>query len=196
MPTTLLQPPEAAPLALKALGAAPPGFGPLPAEPVRRSPWGTPGQRFAVLRRQGGGLDAAMPRWGLLPAWMPHASARRKPTCARAGSLLSRKAFREAFRRRRCLVPATGWAAGGQGRRAAVPDGVALLAGVWERWTPPDPAKPPIDTFALVLAPRGAGLPAAIPPARAPEWLAPDGPPDGLIALLRDARPCARALAA
>lgn len=80
-------------------------------------------------------------RWGLVPHWAQDVSIGNRLINARAETLDSRRAFREAFRRRRCLVLATGfyeWARTDAGRiphfiRRA--DGAPFaMAGLWERW--------------------------------------------------------------
>ena len=44
-------------------------------------------------------------RWGLIPHWAPDARIASRTFNARAESITSMPAFRESFRRRRCLVP-------------------------------------------------------------------------------------------
>ncbi|ELY47473.1 SOS response-associated peptidase [Natronorubrum sulfidifaciens] len=79
--------------------------------------------------------------WGLVPSWADDDSGGL--INARAESVAEKPSFREAYERRRCLVPADGfyeWVeteAGKQPYRVAFEDDrVFALAGLWERWEP------------------------------------------------------------
>ncbi len=48
-------------------------------------------------------------RWGLVPSWATTASAGAKFINARSETAREKPAFREAFRRRRCIIPADGF---------------------------------------------------------------------------------------
>src|ERR1700687_1437176 len=69
-----------------------------------------PGREILVVR-----LDrekkrvARQYRWGLIPHWAKDPSIGNKLANARGESLAQRPAFRDAFRRWRCLVPASGF---------------------------------------------------------------------------------------
>ena len=92
----------------------------------------------------------ASARWGLVPAWSDGPQADPDPINARAESLTERRHFRDAYEKRRCLVPIDGfyeWVAGegedGAGDGGKTPyfvsradDRPFLLAGLWETWTP------------------------------------------------------------
>jgi putative SOS response-associated peptidase YedK len=87
-------------------------------------------------------LDAL--RWGLVPYWAKGLSLSAKLINARAETLATTPAFREAFERRRCLIPASGfyeWRKDGQARTpyTVVPtDGpIFAFAGLWENWRDP-----------------------------------------------------------
>lgn len=82
-------------------------------------------------------------KWGLVPSWSKDASTGARMLNARAESLASKPAFRAAFAKRRCLVPADGWyewakqenAPGKQPYFMTPGDGgVLAFAGLWEVW--------------------------------------------------------------
>ncbi|MEO8557561.1 MAG: SOS response-associated peptidase [Rhodospirillales bacterium] len=90
------------------------------------------------------GLDKL--RWGLVPMGAPDLSFAAKQINARSETLSERPAYREAFIKRRCLVPITAFyewrKLDAQGTNktkqpyaVAMPDGSPMvLGGLWERW--------------------------------------------------------------
>ncbi len=93
--------------------------------------------------------------WGLIPSWAKDPSIGNRLINARAESLAEKPAFRAAFRRRRCLVPADGfyeWKKTGDGKQPYFitrKDGKPMaLAGLWERWQSPDGSV--IESFTLI----------------------------------------------
>ena len=84
-------------------------------------------------------------RWGLIPHWAPDARIASRTFNARAESIGSMPAFRESFRRRRCLVPVDAfyeWKREDgvrQPYRIFRADGRPLaLAGLWAGWKNPE----------------------------------------------------------
>jgi putative SOS response-associated peptidase YedK len=118
-----------------------------------------PGQIAAVVRDREGQrvLDAL--RWGLVPHWAKDPSIGHRLVNARLEGLASKPAFRDAWSRRRCLVPVSGfyeWSAPVAGRKrphfvVAADDPVLALAGLWERWRAP--AGELRETFVVVTVP-------------------------------------------
>ncbi len=70
-----------------------------------------PTQPVAAVRRipAGAPRSVSMLRWGLVPSWSREPRGRTLLINARAESLVEKPAFREAFERRRCLIPADGF---------------------------------------------------------------------------------------
>jgi putative SOS response-associated peptidase YedK len=80
-------------------------------------------------------------RWGLVPSWSESPAGAARMINARAETVATTPAFRDAFRRRRCIVPADGfyeWVRTDDGRQAYHlhrADGRPLaFAGVWDSW--------------------------------------------------------------
>ncbi|MFC6733407.1 MULTISPECIES: SOS response-associated peptidase [unclassified Haladaptatus] len=83
-------------------------------------------------------------RWGLIPSWADDAKVGNKRINARAETVREKRSFAEAYEQRRCLVLADGfyeWAktdSGKQPYRVSFEDDRPFaMAGLWERWTPP-----------------------------------------------------------
>jgi putative SOS response-associated peptidase YedK len=101
-----------------------------------------PGQDAPVVARDRGGRRMGLMRWGLVPAWADEGAGGF--INARSESVARTPSFRDAFRRRRCLVPADGfyeWRRDAHGRtpfhyRPAA-GGLVSFAGIWERWARP-----------------------------------------------------------
>jgi putative SOS response-associated peptidase YedK len=80
-------------------------------------------------------------RWGLIPAWAKDSKIAMSLINAKAETLREKPSFREAFARRRCIIPADAfyeWKVEGKAKQAFAAvrrDGAPLaFAGLWERW--------------------------------------------------------------
>jgi putative SOS response-associated peptidase YedK len=137
-------------------------------------------------------------RWGLIPHWATDAKIGSRMFNARAETLTSSPAFRDAFRRHRCLVPVDSfyeWKREGTVRqpyRVVRDDRRPLaLAGLWAGWR--DPATDAVRrTFTIITSRPNEALsdlhdrmPVVIPEATWDRWLDPDPADAGeLLALL------------
>jgi putative SOS response-associated peptidase YedK len=137
------------------------GYGEQPNFPPRYNV--APTQPIPIVRLVGGKRSFALMRWGLLPSWVKDPKTFPLLINARGESVLEKPAFRNAMRRRRCLIPTDGfyeWQAGGRAggpkrpyfvrakRRA---DGSApplAFAGLYETWTGPNGEE--LDTAAII----------------------------------------------
>lgn len=162
---------------------------------------GAPTQDFAVCRVGGGGARrVAELRWGLVPSWWRDAGTGPPLINARVETVRRKRAFADAFRRRRCLVPADGWFEWRGPPRARRPFHLTLasgaplsFAGVWERWRARERV---IESFAILTTPAAAALagihhrqPAIVDPEWFPEWLDPSSQAGHLLARLSTPNP-------
>ncbi|MCY4145209.1 MAG: SOS response-associated peptidase [Chloroflexi bacterium] len=99
-----------------------------------------PTQSVAVIANQQPKALAKM-KWGFVPAWAKDPKIGSRMVNARSETAHEKPAFRSAFRRRRCLIPADGyyeWMPQG-GRKTPVyiqhaQRDLFAFAGLWERW--------------------------------------------------------------
>lgn len=86
-----------------------PSFAALPGFPAdQQAQWNiSPGDNVLIQRVVGEGRELVRARWGLTPPWLTDLS--RTPAHARAETLAEQPMFRDAFRLRRCLIPANGF---------------------------------------------------------------------------------------
>jgi putative SOS response-associated peptidase YedK len=174
----------------------------LPSAPAFEARWNAaPTQELPIVRvRSTGQRVLELRRWGLVPRWAEDASVGARMINARVESVQGRPAFREAIRRRRCLVPADGffeWQGRARARRPfhlALPGGALFgIAGLYERWH--GPGAEVLDTFTLLTRPaRGTvatlhdRMPLIIDPEGYAAWLDPAAPdPAALLASLPEA---------
>ena len=139
-------------------------------------------------------------RWGLVPHWAEDPSVGARHINARAETVETTPAYRDAFARRRCLVPADGfyeWTAAG-GRK--LPwwihhrrGGLLALAGVRARWRPREGGEP-LHTFSILtttpnptVAPLHDRMPVVLEPRDWGTWLDRSAPLKEVRALLRPA---------
>ena len=111
----------------------PPSWNVAPTDPV-----------YAVLQRGESRLLRVV-RWGLVPSWAKDATGAARLINARRETVSSKPAFRAAYARRRCLLPADGyyeWQVDGGRKRpwflTARDGGPLAMAGLYEVWAPPD----------------------------------------------------------
>lgn len=102
-----------------------------------------PTHPVAVIVNNGVKQLVAM-RWGLVPFWAADPSIASKLINARAETLMSKAAFKEGFKRRRCLVVADGFFEWQKQGAFKTPFFIHLkgdqsfgFAGVYETWNPP-----------------------------------------------------------
>ena len=100
-----------------------------------------PTQTVLAVREASDGREATFLKWGLVPRWAKDPSIGNKLINARAETVTEKPSFREAFTRRRCLVPMEGfyeWARRGDRKRPFyfhMRDGEPFaVAGLWESW--------------------------------------------------------------
>lgn len=182
------------------------GFADAPNLPARYNV--APTQEIAAVAVGKDGTRKLVPmRWGLVPRWADDPSIGSRMINARSETAPGKPAFRDAWRRRRCLIPADGfyeWApaaeAGGRKRPMLIrrrDRAPMAFAGLWETWRGPK-AGPPLDppmvsatilTTSANVALRGLHdrMPAILDDASQAAWLDADTPEDALPALIRPA---------
>ncbi len=158
-----------------------------------------PGQEVLAVARVDGANVLDRYHWGLVPFWAKETSIGHKMINARAATLADKPSFREAFRKRRCLILADGfyeWK-GKQGEKQPLfittPDQSPFaFAGLWETWRD----KPDADAVyrsCTIITRDAVGrmwkihhrMPVILDPDAYGQWLDPDNQdPDALKALL------------
>jgi putative SOS response-associated peptidase YedK len=130
--------------------------------------------------------------WGLIPHWAADAKIANRLFNAHAETVATSPMFREAFRRRRCLIPVDSfyeWRREGAVRqpyRIVQPDRRPIaLAGLWSGWHDPETGEVR-RTFTIVttasnddMRPIHDRMPVVVPPDAWGRWLDPDLPDPG-----------------
>jgi putative SOS response-associated peptidase YedK len=160
---------------------------------------GAPGQDHWVIRQHPETGASTLDRlsWGLIPRWVKDTKGGRKPINAKAETVLSLPSFRDAYKRRRCLLPVDNffeWKAN-KGAKAKQPFAVAMrnaepfaLAAIWENWQQPDTGEW-VRTFCVItttanelIAEIHDRMPVIVPPESYDHWLSTlDPDPRGLL---------------
>lgn len=142
-----------------------------------------PTQPIPIVRLLDGKRQYALMRWGLIPAWVKDPRTFSLLINARGESVLDKPAFRNAMKRRRCLIPADGfyeWKTEGKFRRPfyirPTRGEPMALAGLWETWTGPNGEE--MDTAVIVttranrmLSALHDRMPVVVPPEAFDFWL-------------------------
>lgn len=106
----------------------------------------TPTENILIVRDENNKRHFAWVRWGLVPHWAKEIDLGYATINARAETVAHKPVFRDAFRRRRCLVPADGYFEWQviPGSKSKQPWFIVLrsrlpmaFAGLWEQWRGP-----------------------------------------------------------
>jgi putative SOS response-associated peptidase YedK len=160
-------------------------------------------QPVVRLNRDTGQREIVLMRWGLVPYWSKDSKIGYSTINAKAETVATAPAFREAFRRRRCLVPADAFYEWQKlDPKHKQPFAIALasrepygLAGLWERWKDPQTSSMTsqwLETFSIittdanqVVAPLHNRMPVIIERKDYARWLGGGDPAQPPLDLLR-----------
>jgi putative SOS response-associated peptidase YedK len=154
---------------------------------------GSPGQEHWVIRQNAETGERSLGRllWGLIPYWVKEPAGGRKPINAKAETVASLPSFRDAYKRRRCLVPVDSFFEWRRIESAGAKQPFAIgmkdeapfaIAGIWENWRPPG-SETWVRTFAVItttanelLSSIHDRMPVIIPASSYDHWLSPLDP--------------------
>ncbi len=158
-----------------------------------------PTQPVLALRLSADGQqrEFALFQWGLVPSWAKDVKLGARMINARAETVAEKPAFRAAFKRRRCLIPASGfyeWQAV-NGRKQPMfihpkNDPLFAFAGLWEYWASADGSE--LETCTILttspnelMAPIHNRMPVIVAREDFSMWLNPEPRPEDAFHLLR-----------
>ena len=128
-------------------------------------------------------------RWGLVPHWAQDEAIGNKLINARSETLAEKPSFKQALKKRRCVVIADGFYEWAKIGKKKVPLHITkksgeplLLAGLWETWSHKDkPEAPPLHSCTIVtcapnemMKPIHNRMPVIIGHSNIDRWLSPD----------------------
>jgi putative SOS response-associated peptidase YedK len=160
---------------------------------------GSPGQEHWVIRQHPDTGKRTLDRllWGLIPHWVKDEKGGRRPVNARAETVSTLASFKDAYKRRRCLLPVNNffeWRAA-NGAAAKQPFAIGMrsgapfaIAAIWESWKRPGTDEL-VRTFAVLTTSANElmseihdRMPVIIPPESYDHWLGTlDPDPRGLL---------------
>ena len=129
-------------------------------------------------------------RWGLVPSWAKDPGVGNRMINARAETVATKNAYRKAFRKHRCIIPADGFyewkVVPGQKRKQPMfidrPDGEPMaFAGLWEVWRDPNDPGRELHSCTVITGPANEKMaevhdrmPVMLPPSVWDTWLDPE----------------------
>jgi putative SOS response-associated peptidase YedK len=157
----------------------------------------SPGSRIISIIRKDTKRLLVDFQWGLIPHWAKERAADRGLINARAESVSQKPSFRNAFKARRCLIPASGFYEWKKEGRIKIPYYVRLLtgrpftfAGIHETWASPGGEE--VATCAIITTGPNEimkrihdRMPVIIGDANRDAWLDPSLGPEDALSLLK-----------
>ncbi|MRR55774.1 MAG: SOS response-associated peptidase [Deltaproteobacteria bacterium] len=142
-----------------------------------------PSSRILAVRNLETGNELTLLRWGFIPSWAKDSAAAKAIINARSETAQEKPFFRQALRKRRCIIPANGFFEWQRAESSKQPyyirmklDVIMGLAGVWECWTSPDGER--LETCAILTVSSNSlirtihdRMPVIIRPENYPLWL-------------------------
>jgi putative SOS response-associated peptidase YedK len=106
----------------------------------------SPGSPIGIVTQDRAGRHFRLVRWGFIPGWVKEIKPGKPLINARGETVVEKPSFRNAMKRRRCLIPADGfyeWEGDIPGKKKPHyiqrPDqGLMAFAGLWEHWAGAD----------------------------------------------------------
>jgi putative SOS response-associated peptidase YedK len=143
-----------------------------------------PSQDIPIVRNSESGLEMALAKWGLVPAWSKVPKTKYSTINARIETVAEKPSFRTPFKHRRCLIPSDGFYEWKVVNSHKIPhyirmrdSGVFAFAGLWDRW---EGGGESIDSCNIIVMPANEvmkplheRMPAIIAPAHYDLWLDP-----------------------
>ena len=156
--------------------------------PGRRPRWNIAPTQDVPIVRMGAGdhREPAFAHWGLIPHWADDPSIGGRMINARSETVAQKPAFRDSFRKRRCLIPADSffeWAKLPSGQKQPMlirlkDKSPMVFAGLWAHW---DKDGKPIDSCTILttsandkLRPLHDRMPVILHPRSFSVWLDPE----------------------
>jgi putative SOS response-associated peptidase YedK len=157
-----------------------------------------PTQQVLALRATEAGRRYGTLRWGLVPFWADDLKIGSRLLNARADGIATKPAFRDALKKRRCLILADGfyeWRTEGKTKQPfhirRIDRKPFAFAGLWERWSK---GATPVESCTIVttdandfMKPLHERMPVILDPKDYDRWLGPSQEPASVVELLRPA---------
>ncbi|MBQ75958.1 MAG: hypothetical protein CMQ20_13180 [Gammaproteobacteria bacterium] len=155
-----------------------------------------PTEQIPVLvMREEGGWDLQDMRWWLLPYWAKEVTTKYSMFNAKSETLAKSSAFREPFKKGRCIIPASGYYEWKKEGGIKVPyymepryEAGFAFAGLWDRWQSGEQV---IESCTIITAAAPESMkaihnriPVHLSRDQVNEWVAPEASPDRLMELL------------
>ena len=161
-----------------------------------------PMQQGVIIRQRSDGREAELAKWGLVPGWAKDPGIGVRAFNARAETIAEKATFKNAFAKRRCIVPANGYFEWQVTEDGKIPqfihpaDGSPLaFAGLAEVWRP-SKDDPWLVTFSIVTTEARGEMkqihdrePVMLTREDVDVWLDPESTQDDLFAAIADPAP-------